>query len=172
MSLSSRLLFPVFLGSYLDLLFKTYFFVSFWFFLGVCFYELGKTATSPSVAGVALCRSFPFVNCMVGVFGGAAGVGACVCSRETQGQSAPGLSWPTGWSWSGYSLQGVPGASYLGLPWQMSWGYIQLEPAQATGVLGSSLPGAMLAGWLAGAAVRRSRAVESPRGKLHRGLEL
>lgn len=116
MSLSSRLLFPVFLGSYLDLLFKTYFLVSFWFFLGVCFYELGKTATSPSVAGVALCRSFPFVNCMVGVFGGAAGVGACVCCRETQGQSAPGLSWPTGWSWSGYSLQGVPGASYLGLP--------------------------------------------------------
>ena len=81
-------------------------------FGSVLFYELGKTTTSPSLEGVALCRRPRLPLCKLralGIFGRAAGAGAFVSCREPQGQ-----------------------ARALGLPWQTSWDYIQLKPAQAS----------------------------------------
>lgn len=46
------------------LLFGIYFYVSsFCLSLCVCLCELGKTATSPVLEGVTLCKSYPFVDC-------------------------------------------------------------------------------------------------------------
>lgn len=48
----------------LILSFEAYSSVSFCFTFGVCFYELDKTATSPCLKGVILCRNVPSVDCM------------------------------------------------------------------------------------------------------------
>ena len=68
-SMSGKLLTSVslgfFLGFYFVLSFGTYSSVSsFCLTLGVCFYELGRTATSPSPEGVALCGTVYSVDCL------------------------------------------------------------------------------------------------------------
>lgn len=111
-----------------DLSFGIYFPVCSLGCLSVCFYELGKTATSPTLAGVTLCRSYPFID--------------CVCARRywqaTWSVSGPQGMWvgleprltrPCSWSCSWFRPLVVPGASHTGT-WSQS---TRLEPIARAG---------------------------------------